>query len=163
MSTSFEIALPSECETDRLGKILAKWIYPGLALLLFGDLGAGKTHLCKGIGKTLGFTAVRSPSFAIINRYEGEVPFIHCDLYRLSAAAVPVFELDEAIMEGAFLVVEWADRWMSPPDEDVWRVAIEYDLDDESEERIARLSALGDRAQTLLASAVEEFLSSGGA
>lgn len=157
MSALFEVTLSSESETQQLGAILGKWVYPGLTLLLFGDLGAGKTHLCKGLGETLGFSSVRSPSFAIINRYEGRTSFVHCDLYRLKEESVPVFDLDEAISEGAILVVEWADRWLSPPDQDVWRVTIEYNVDEEHEMRIARLSAEGSRAQTQLSSAIQDF------
>ncbi len=100
------VALGHEWGTRaRLGQIFA----------LNGDLGAGKTQLVRGLAKGLGFGGrVQSPTFALINIYEGaRLPLYHMDLYRLdSSAAVRTSGLEEYLEnpEGV-AVVEWADRW----------------------------------------------------
>lgn len=81
----FKVTTTSPQETLSLGKTLGKLLLPGDFLNLRGDLGAGKTLLVKGIGVGLGLTAeeVTSPTFAIINEYNGDYPLYHFDLYRL--------------------------------------------------------------------------------
>lgn len=72
---------------EALGKRLSKTLSGGDVLLLTGELGAGKTVLCKGIAKGLGVTApVTSPTFTIMNEYFGRIKFCHFDAYRLESA-----------------------------------------------------------------------------
>ena len=75
-------------ETRALGERLAKELHPGDVLLLWGDLGAGKSELTRGIARGLGITeTVTSPSFTILNVYEsGRVPLYHFDWYRLQSS-----------------------------------------------------------------------------
>lgn len=76
----------SPSKTFDMGKELAKLLAPGNVLLLFGDLGAGKTAFVKGIAAGLGIQErrVTSPSFGLIHEYEGgRIPLAHADLYRL--------------------------------------------------------------------------------
>lgn len=79
----------------KLGESLASTLDGGDVLLLTGELGAGKTVLCKGIAKGLGVSApVTSPTFTIMNEYcDGRVKFCHFDAYRLENA-------DEAVGAG---------------------------------------------------------------
>ena len=81
----FTVTTTSPTETLALGSHLGKILLPGDFLNLSGDLGAGKTLLVKGIGLALGLGSelVTSPTFAIINEYEGIYPLYHLDLYRL--------------------------------------------------------------------------------
>ena len=78
----------SEDDTRNLGRRLGECIEPGICVLLYGDLGAGKTVLVRGVGEALGISGVRSPSFTLINEYEADsgVFVIHSDLYRLDDA-----------------------------------------------------------------------------
>ena len=78
-----------------LGEKLAASLGGGDVLLLTGELGAGKTVLCKGLAKGFGITApVTSPTFTIMNEYcDGRVKFCHFDAYRLDSA-------DEAVGAG---------------------------------------------------------------
>ena len=72
-------------ETLQLGKVLGTKLIPGDLVLLFGDLGVGKTCLTQGIclGAGLDKNAyIRSPTFTLINEYQGKVPIFHIDLYR---------------------------------------------------------------------------------
>ena len=150
-------------KTFELGRQLARFAYPGLLLLLFGDLGAGKTQLSKGIGFELGFFDVRSPTFILLARHEGALPLVHADLYRLESSAVPVFELEECLEEGSLLVVEWGERWLSPPDEDRWDVRMQYGNESEEEGSIRSVSitAYGRRAEEQLLFAVQGLKDTG--
>ena len=80
----YEIASTSERDTYELGKRASEYVYPGLIILLSGDLGTGRTVFVRGLAEGLGCNGVRSPSFTIINEYSGEIPVAHVDLYRLS-------------------------------------------------------------------------------
>lgn len=146
--------------TFELGRQLARLAYPGLLLLLFGDLGSGKTQLSKGIGFQLGFSDVRSPTFILLARHEGALPLVHADLYRLEPSAVPVFELEECLEEGALLVVEWGERWTSPPDEDRWDIRIRH-ASEEGNARSISMVACGERASACLREAVGELKNAG--
>lgn len=81
--------LPAETasveETMTLGERLAAHLGPGNVVALYGDLGAGKTHLVKGIARALGVdeTAVSSPTFTIVHEYAGNIPIFHLDAYRV--------------------------------------------------------------------------------
>ncbi|MHB8458790.1 MAG: tRNA (adenosine(37)-N6)-threonylcarbamoyltransferase complex ATPase subunit type 1 TsaE [Candidatus Limnocylindrales bacterium] len=97
---------------ERLGRSLAGIAEPGDLLCLYGDLGAGKTVLAKGVGLGLGVAeTVISPSFILMAEYQGRLPLFHLDLYRLGDAADVVDGglLDERQSSGV-TVVEWAER-----------------------------------------------------
>ncbi len=129
----------SEEDTRNLGRRLGECIEPGICVLLYGDLGAGKTVLVRGVGEVLGISGVRSPSFTLINEYESDsgVFVIHSDLYRLDdAGALGLEEYEDSV-----LFVEWPDRWKNPPVNNVLRVYISAISEDERE---IRISANGD-------------------
>lgn len=97
-------------ETMEIGQALSKPLRPGDLLNLNGTLGAGKTLLVKGIGWGLGLDpeVVTSPTFAIINEYDGSIPLYHFDLYRLESD----LDLEQVGYEDYFYgsgvtVVEW--------------------------------------------------------
>ena len=97
-------------ETRALGERLARQLCPGDVLCLWGDLGAGKSELTRGIAAGLGVTApVTSPSFTIMNVYEeGRLPLYHFDWYRLQSSE-ELYELgmDEYLTGDGVAVVEW--------------------------------------------------------
>lgn len=136
----------SEDDTRNLGCRLGECIEPGICVLLYGDLGAGKTVLVRGVGEALGISGVRSPSFTLINEYEADsgIFVIHSDLYRLDDAGT--LGLEE--YEDCVLFVEWPDRWKNPPENNVLKVYISAVNENERE---IRISANGDKAERILA------------
>ena len=98
--------------TEAFGRRLAGQIRAGDVVALFGELGAGKTTLARGILAGLGHDGdVASPTFPIVIPYESlAVPVWHVDLYRIEdPAEVEELALDEALEDGA-LIVEWPER-----------------------------------------------------
>jgi tRNA threonylcarbamoyladenosine biosynthesis protein TsaE len=98
--------------TTALGRALATAAQPGDVICLWGDLGAGKTHLAKAFGAGLGVTdTITSPSFILMAEYEGRLPLFHIDLYRLADAtdALAGGLIDDRQSAGVTLI-EWPDR-----------------------------------------------------
>jgi tRNA threonylcarbamoyladenosine biosynthesis protein TsaE len=99
-------------ETEAMGRRLAPLLQRGDVVALYGDLGAGKTTLARGVLRGLGFGGdVASPTFPIVQPYEELTPPVwHVDLYRIEdPAELDELALDEALAEAA-LVVEWPER-----------------------------------------------------
>lgn len=131
-------------ETQELGAIAGCCAYPGLTVLLCGGLGMGKTQFTQGVGRALGFDRVKSPTFIIVSEHDGKLPLVHVDLYRLEESDVDSLDLDEYIYDGSLLVVEWAERWRTPPD-DRWDVSFEAP-DGTEGPRVITVEAVGERA-----------------
>lgn len=110
----------SEEETIALGRELAPTLSPG-AVLLIGNLGAGKTTLAKGIVGGLNATPadeVSSPTFTLIHQYGDAAPVYHIDLYRLDEQRqVENLGLDDLFCSGSVVLLEWAERFpaLLPP------------------------------------------------
>ncbi|MBQ9403916.1 MAG: tRNA (adenosine(37)-N6)-threonylcarbamoyltransferase complex ATPase subunit type 1 TsaE [Synergistaceae bacterium] len=108
----------SELETRELGRNFAKNLTPGQVVLLYGDLGSGKTVFVRGVCEAFNISCVRSPSFTLINEYEaGSGLFIiHADLYRLEPYGVHALGLEEYADSGdSVMFVEWPERWEDMP------------------------------------------------
>ncbi len=107
----------SVSETRALGEKFGsaiKNLDSGIVILMFGDLGTGKTVFVKGVGESLGVSGVRSPSFTLVNEYECENHkfLIHADLYRLeNFSQISSLGLEE--YENDFLFIEWSERLQS--------------------------------------------------
>jgi tRNA threonylcarbamoyladenosine biosynthesis protein TsaE len=106
-----DLATSDEEQTRALGERLGKVLQRGDIILLSGDLGTGKTCLTQGIGRGLGFSGqVNSPSFVLMNEYEGREKLFHVDLYRIE----DIEELDDLGLwdyaERGVLVIEWPER-----------------------------------------------------
>ncbi len=105
----------SVAETEALGEALARRAQSGEVFGLSGDLGAGKTAWVRGFARGLDFKGrVHSPTFALLNLYEGgRCPIYHLDLYRLgSPAEVQSAGLEEILTRpDGIAVVEWIERW----------------------------------------------------
>lgn len=130
-----EFASQDEQQTFDLGVRLGQSLTGGEILLLNGSLGAGKTVLVKGIAHALEVDEddVSSPSFTLVNPYQGRLLLYHIDLYRLDegASAAHAVDLDELLSdERAVIIIEWAERmgrYPLPPS--AWRIAIAGDGD----------------------------------
>ena len=101
-------------ETERIGSDLARKIpIPGVVLLR-GDLGSGKTTLTRGLARGLELkdpTLVNSPSFTLVNMYQGKCPIYHVDLYRLqNDRDLYSIGIDEFLGKDGVTVVEWSER-----------------------------------------------------
>ena len=100
-------------ETKCLGKKIGKLLKAGNVVALIGNLGAGKTVIAKGLCSGLGVKEdyITSPTYTIINQYDGKIPVYHIDLYRLKDSS-ELYNLgwDEYIYGHGVCVVEWADK-----------------------------------------------------
>lgn len=121
----------SEAETLREAEDLSAGFRGTEVILLSGELGAGKTVFAKGLAAGLGVEdagRVCSPSYTLVNIYQGRVPVFHIDLYRLEKASeIQDLGWDDYLGEGV-VIIEWADRLPFPVDG--IRVAIEAGADD---------------------------------
>ncbi|NLA75382.1 MAG: tRNA (adenosine(37)-N6)-threonylcarbamoyltransferase complex ATPase subunit type 1 TsaE [Deltaproteobacteria bacterium] len=104
----------SDNETVMLGKRLGSILKGGDAVALSGPLGSGKTWLTKGIGIGLGVDpdeVISSPSFSLVNEYQGRCLLYHIDLYRLDKLNdIALLGLDDYFHENSAVVVEWSER-----------------------------------------------------
>ena len=121
-----EILTDSQEGTEAAGERLGASLAPGAVVLLYGDLGAGKTAFVRGLARGLGAdpAEVSSPTFTIVQEYRGRVTLYHVDLYRLEEKEVDDLGLDELVLGDGVVAIEWAERWRERPD-DVIEVRIE--------------------------------------
>lgn len=127
-----EVITATEDATSAAGERLASRLKAGDVVLLYGELGAGKTAFVRGMARGLGANAddVSSPTFTLIQEYQGRVTLYHVDLYRLEPAEIDDLGLEELVCGDGIVAIEWADRWRGRPDD-----AIEVRLDDVGDER----------------------------
>ena len=131
-----EFASISPQQTFELGHTIGSRLQGGEILLLSGPLGAGKTILVKGLCAALGIDEedVTSPSFTLVNPYDGRLRLYHLDLYRLDegASAAHAVDLDDLLSDkDSVIVIEWAERMgRYPLPADVWKIEIAGDGDD---------------------------------
>lgn len=99
-------------ETIKLGEEIGKYLKKGDILTLNGDLGAGKTHFTKGIGKGLEVEeCITSPTFTIVSEYMGRLPLYHFDVYRIQDI-YEMYEIgfEEYLYGDGVCVIEWSDN-----------------------------------------------------
>jgi tRNA threonylcarbamoyladenosine biosynthesis protein TsaE len=103
---------PDPDATTALGRALSRAAQPADVVCLWGDLGAGKTHLAKAFGAGLGvIDTITSPSFILMAEYAGRLPLFHLDLYRLADASDALAGgLIDDRQAGGVTLVEWPDR-----------------------------------------------------
>lgn len=103
----------SAAQTRSLGAALAKVLRPGDVLLLYGEMGAGKSEFTRGIARGLGIDGpIASPTFTILQVYtDGSIPLYHFDWYRLeSAQELYDMGMEEYLGGDGVAVVEWPER-----------------------------------------------------
>lgn len=106
-----KIISKNEEQTYKLGEYLGKVLQQGDIICLTGDLGAGKTAFTKGIGMGLDIKEfITSPTYTIINEYDGRISLFHFDVYRLEGVE-EMYELgyEEYFFGDGAVVIEWAD------------------------------------------------------
>jgi tRNA threonylcarbamoyladenosine biosynthesis protein TsaE len=126
--TTKTLTTRSERETGAAGRDLASTLEPGSVVLLFGDLGAGKTAFVRGLAEGLGVDPgdVSSPTFTLLQEYRGgRLPLFHADLYRLDdPREVEDLGLEELAADGV-LAIEWSEKLPRLPP-GALRVRIDY-------------------------------------
>jgi len=114
MSTNSDIISKSAEETIELGRRLGAQLRGGEVIGICGPLGSGKTHLIKGIAEGAGAKSskdVTSPTFVIVNEYEGRVDIFHIDAYRLnSESEFDMLGFDDFCYPQSVVLIEWADK-----------------------------------------------------
>ena len=102
----------NEQETEQIGESLACRLRAGDVIAYAGGLGAGKTAFTRGLARGLGFRGrVTSPTFTIVNEYEGTLPLFHFDMYRLGDED-DLFDIgwEDYLNRGGVCAVEWSER-----------------------------------------------------
>lgn len=143
-------------ETRAAGRLIAAALRMGDIVALSGDLGAGKTTLVQGIVAGLGGGQATSPTFTLVNEYEGRAGLrvIHADAYRLgeSIAAeltIDTLGLDDLLGAGDTIVlIEWAERIAPLLPSDLLRVALDYGAAEN--ERKLTISGSGPRSREIV-------------
>lgn len=116
----------SETETASAGEALGATLRAGDVVLLYGDLGAGKTAFVRGLARGVGANPddVSSPTFTIVQEYTGSsATLYHVDLYRLEPVEIDDLGLEDLVSGEGIVAIEWAERWSGRPD-DVTEVRI---------------------------------------
>ena len=102
----------SEQDTEALGARLGAALPDGSVAALYGELGSGKTALVRGMARGMGIDApVTSPTFTIVNEYEGARTLFHFDMYRL-AGADELYDIgwEDYLSRGGVCAVEWSEN-----------------------------------------------------
>ena len=122
-----EFVTHSREETEALGERLANALAEGRVVAFTGDLGAGKTAFVSGMARALGVEErVTSPTFTIVNEYEGgRLPLFHFDMYRLDSAD-ELFHIgwEDYLARGGVCAVEWSENVEEAIEDDAIRVSI---------------------------------------
>ena len=143
-----EEAVTGEKTTEQLGQQLASLLRSGDVVALYGELGAGKTCLVRGLAKGLGLEEglVASPSFSLINEYPGPLPLFHMDCYRLHLdEEIEELGLEEYFDGSGITVIEWAERIKDLPED---RLDISFTILDETGRHI-RICPYGKMVQRM--------------
>lgn len=107
-----EIVSKSVEDTEKAGAAFAKHLSPGAVVAMYGDLGAGKTAFVRGMALGLNSKSrVTSPTFTIVNEYDGDTELFHFDMYRLKSAD-ELFDIgwEDYLARGGICVVEWSEN-----------------------------------------------------
>ncbi|MBI1920545.1 MAG: tRNA (adenosine(37)-N6)-threonylcarbamoyltransferase complex ATPase subunit type 1 TsaE [Geobacter sp.] len=139
-------------ETAALGRRLGELLLPGDFIALTGDLGAGKTQFVKGVAEGVGVDPaipITSPTFTIMNAYEGRIPLYHFDLYRIAGDAdVAELGFAEFFYGAGACIVEWSERLSHeiPPE----RLVIAFSHEGETS-RCLEFTPVGQRGADIIA------------
>ena len=99
-------------ETEHIGQQLGQSLQPGAVVAYIGGLGMGKTAFTRGLARGIGCQdRVTSPTFTIVNEYEGRLPLFHFDMYRLSDSDA-LFDIgwEDYLDRGGVCAVEWSEN-----------------------------------------------------
>jgi len=156
-ANEYQITTDSPEATRALGRAVGRALRGGEILGLSGDLGSGKTCFVHGLAEGLEVDRnswVRSPTFTLINEYEGRLPLVHVDLFRVAPGQeMEDLHLEEYFASGCVCVVEWFERLDAVGVEEFLSVTFRY-VDEEHRE--LRFVAHGRRYEKLIAGLEEQ-------
>lgn len=149
-------------ETERLASLTGQRVREGTVIGLEGELGAGKTLFVRSLARVLGVTGeVTSPTFSLMNIYEGICPILHFDLYRLETTEeledIGFYEYVES-PEG-IVIVEWSDKFSEAMPEEFVRVSFET-VNDSPHARKITFSCVGEKDEDFIEE-LKDFVDSG--
>lgn len=132
---------------EKLGEDLAGILEPGDVVYLTGDLGAGKTTLVRGIARGLGYSGkVTSPTFTLMNIYEGSFSIFHFDFYRLDEDAdLKDLGLEDYLGKEGVSLIEWPRLDFSFLPGEAWLIDIDIVDNDYDKGRIVSFNAKGEK------------------
>jgi tRNA threonylcarbamoyladenosine biosynthesis protein TsaE len=136
-----EVISKSPNQTEEYAMKLGKCLNGGEVIAFFGGLGMGKTRFTAGLAKGMGIDEyVSSPTFALVNEYEGEIPLCHFDMYRITTfddlCSTGFFDY---LDNGSVLAIEWSENIESALPEDKL-IKIEIIKGESDDQRIIRMS-----------------------
>ena len=148
--------------TVKLAEKVAQRVREGTVICLEGDLGAGKTLFVQSMARTLGVQGeVTSPTFNLMNIYEGFCPIVHFDLYRLNSVEeledIGFYEYTD--FPDGIVFIEWAEKFPEEMPDDFVKIKIERIKESRNMRRII-FSAIGEEHQEFI-DELEEFVNSG--
>ena len=147
-------------ETIKLGEKLGRLLAPGHVIALVGELGAGKTTLAKGIVRGLGIEdsrAVKSPTFSLLNVYEGRIPIYHFDAYRLvDTQEMLSIGSDEIIYGNGVSIIEWADKVIGCLPKEYLKITL---TSVSKNERIIEIRSYGERYDEIVSNLATALVS----
>jgi tRNA threonylcarbamoyladenosine biosynthesis protein TsaE len=137
----------SVAETRALAAEVAPLARPGDLVLLAGDLGAGKTVFVPGFARGLGVVEpVTSPTYVLAHPYQGRLPLLHLDVYRLEhLQELHDLGISELLDDGGVTVIEWGDVVASALPADFLEVRIVADDDEDGDDRLLSFRWVGGR------------------
>lgn len=151
-AVEYDTVTGSPDDTRALGRRLGRLLGGGEILGLSGDLGSGKTCFVHGLAEGLdvgGDSWVRSPTFTLVNEYEGRLSLVHVDLFRVAPGPeMEDLHLEEYFSSGSVCVVEWFERLDAVRVEEFLGVGFRY-VDEER--RALRFAARGRRYEEIVA------------
>ncbi len=163
-SKSVCLKCSSESETIDFGKKIGALSVPGDHIYLYGALGTGKTRIAKGIINAATNTPIddiNSPTFTLMNRYQGHHVVYHADLYRVESYDLEGIGIEMIEESDGILVVEWAEKMNLPSnqvlriylehtdDENVRTITLEWNLDSSWSTRLLGKISSGDLCEAL--------------
>ena len=153
-----KISTDNHQKTFAFGERLGQSLKPGDIVLLFGDLSAGKTTLTQGVCQGLGIEKeehIRSPTFTLLNIYQGPTPVNHIDLYHLeSISEIEALGLEENLFSKSVSIIEWAEKLYQKNKPDQPGLGIEERIEiririEEANRRTFEIEVIGQNKRSL--------------
>jgi len=134
--------------TGQVAAAIEPLLCPGDVIVLSGDLGAGKTAFVQGLAVAMGITErVTSPTFSLVQSYDGRLPLHHLDVYRLDNLAETMdIDLPELLDSGAVVAIEWGEVILPEIPIDYLQIRMELGhVEDVADARVLVLEPFGPR------------------
>ena len=140
MKFPFHKKIITESETAKIAEEFSELLVPGEIVLLNGDLGCGKTFFVKSVCRKFGIQNVSSPSFSIVNEYQGDKNIIHFDFYRVKKIE-ELYDIgfEDYIMDTETVVfIEWSNMFMEILPKKNYEIEIKFANNSEREITIVK-------------------------